>query len=80
MDRKIDIFGTEYTIYDDESLVEEGFDGRVNTFDPVIRIRPYSVMLEETQTRTTRRKHVTGRCYGTRWFMRYSESLDTKST
>lgn len=50
MDRKIDIFGTEYTIYDDESLVEEGFDGRVNTFDPVIRIRPYSVMLEETDS------------------------------
>lgn len=46
MDRTINIFGTEYKIVDDESVIEEGFDGKVSIFEPTIRIRPYKYMLE----------------------------------
>lgn len=46
MDRTINILGTEYRIIDDESIIDDGYDGKVSVFDPVIRIRPYRCMLE----------------------------------
>lgn len=46
MDRTINILGTEYKIIEDESLTEEGYDGKVSIFDATIRVRPYKYMLE----------------------------------
>lgn len=50
MDRTINIFGTDYRVVDDESIIAQGFDGRVSVFEPTIRIRPYKDMLEEDDT------------------------------
>lgn len=50
MDRTINILGTEYKVIEDESLTDEGCDGKVSVFDPVIRIRPYRAMLDSNDS------------------------------
>lgn len=45
-DRTVNILGTEYTITEDESLVNSNADGMTWVFRHQIIVRPYSKMLE----------------------------------
>ena len=45
-DRKIDILGTTYTVIDDNSILEDGYDGYAHIYDKSIRIRPIEKMLD----------------------------------
>ncbi len=44
-DRKIDILGTTYTVIDDNSILDDGYDGFAHVYDKTIKIRPIANML-----------------------------------